>query len=121
MENGFLINIINVMNWISDYYYFTTFVNYYILTTISFNNLTNLFKRIDYFQSNENSFKKKKRLIFHFKEVTHKLPSYLTNYDDYYKMLINYKISAGFIEFKLFNFNKKDCDQLNISILIDTA
>lgn len=58
---------------------------------------------------------------FYFKEVTYELPLYFTSYDDYYKMLINYKISAGFVKSKLFNLNKKDCDKLNISILNDTA
>ena len=58
---------------------------------------------------------------FYFKEVTYELPLYFTGYDDYRKMLINYKITAGFVKSKLFNLNKKDCDKLNISITNDTA
>lgn len=58
---------------------------------------------------------------FYFKEVTYELPLYFTSYDDYCKMLINYKITAGFVKSKLFNLNKKDCDKLNISITNDTA
>lgn len=58
---------------------------------------------------------------FYFKEVTYELPSYFTSYDDYYKMLKNYKITTDFIASKRFNLNKKDCDQLNYSILNDTA
>gem|GEM_PF-7101629 len=36
MENGFLMIFINVMKWISDYGYITSFINYRICTIISF-------------------------------------------------------------------------------------
>ena len=58
---------------------------------------------------------------FYFKESTYILPSYFNSYIDYYKMLKNYKISTDFVASKRFNLNKKDCDQLNYSILNDTA
>jgi hypothetical protein len=58
---------------------------------------------------------------FYFKEGTYILPSYFNSYFDYYKMLKNYKISTDFVASKRFNLNKKDCDQLNYSILNDTA
>ncbi|MFZ4103411.1 MAG: hypothetical protein ACOYKI_01655 [Sediminibacterium sp.] len=58
---------------------------------------------------------------FYFKEGTYILPSYFNSYIDYYKMLKNYKISTDFVASKRFNLNKKDCDQLNYSILNDTA
>lgn len=58
---------------------------------------------------------------FYFKEVTYELPLYFTSYVDYYKMLKDYKISTDFVVSKLFNLNKKDCDELNYSILNDTA
>lgn len=58
---------------------------------------------------------------FYFKDATYELPSYFNSYIDYYEMLKHYKLSTDFEASKRFNLNKKDCDQLNYSILNDTA
>ena len=58
---------------------------------------------------------------FYFEEVTHELPSYFTSYSDCFKIFKNEFLFTDFVENKLFNLNKKDCDQLNYSIINDTA
>lgn len=58
---------------------------------------------------------------FYFKDATYELPSYFNSYIDYYEMLKNYKLSTDFEVSQRLNLNKKDCDQLNYSILNDTV
>jgi hypothetical protein len=58
---------------------------------------------------------------FYFKDATYELPSYFTSYNDCFKIFKNQFLFTDFVENKLFNLNKKDCDQLNYSILNDTT